>query len=636
MNNIVLDFRYNYVRGERLEAQEMVYQYDAGRIVEAYVPEAEPAFFVHVGFENSSEALALIDDVTVEEDAEEGGYKITAVIPDSVLVKYGNLLIYVVGAEGDQIVTTYEGFVIVKHKEAAEDYIVPDNQAVNIIERAKAAAITAEASAQIAEAAAAEAMSGTPEGYAALVDTVETLSDTDNLTVGTARQLLSGSYQLDTVPYTFRRSGGGLSIGDRMQDEIVGGSIVRNQLADAGLTAEAGWRGNGVRINVHDGEIDVISTTDSITRKMRNITAGTRVGHVFLLSAKVKTDGVIGGSVGIYATTGVAIASSGWKAGTDYESATAIGKPTLDTDTIGLRITNGATIDSYCTYKDVQVYDLTAMFGPTVADGIYTMEQETAGAGVAYFRQLFPEDYYEYDPGTLRSVEGVSAHTMRDADNHVIASYPLDSTLILRGVPKWVDGKLSFDGDVYSADGTVNRRYGVVDLGTLNWTTGTAGGNNYFRCAFNAKYGINAIASNGYKVSSIGVWNSSFSNKTIALSTTNWSSTPNIAVRDDSYPDVETFKSAMNGVMLEYELATPTTETAQPYQEIQQVDPDGTEEYVTTGIVPVGHSTKYFANLREKLEALPSIPEPPTTDGNYTLKATVSDGTVAYVWEAVS
>ena len=147
MNNIVLDFRHNYVRGERLEAAEVAYQYDTGRIVDAFVPETETLFFIHVGFDNDP-TLVLIDDVDVEEDQEEGGYKVTATIPDSVFEKYGTLRIYVVAASSeDEIVTTYEGFVPVKSKAAAEDYIVPDEQAQSIIERATVAAARAETAA---------------------------------------------------------------------------------------------------------------------------------------------------------------------------------------------------------------------------------------------------------------------------------------------------------------------------------------------------------------------------------------------------------------------------------------------------------------------------------------------------------
>ena len=52
-----------------------------------------------------------------------------------------------------------------------------------------------------------------------------------------------------------------------------------------------------------------------------------------------------------------------------------------------------------------------------------------------------------------------------------------------------------------------------------------------------------------------------------------------------------------------YELSTPTTFTAQPYHNPQIVG--DTEEFVTTGIVPVGHATKYYQNLRKKIESLP-------------------------------
>ena len=66
------------------------------------------------------------------------------------------------------------------------------------------------------------------------------------------------------------------------------------------------------------------------------------------------------------------------------------------------------------------------------------------------------------------------------------------------------------------------------------------------------------------------------------------------------------FKTAMSGVYLVYELATPTTETAAEYQDIQIVDPYGTESFITDGIVPVDHVTQYHENLREKIEQLPA------------------------------
>lgn len=97
--------------------------------------------------------MITIDSVT--EDQEEGGYKILATIPDSIIARYGDLLVYIVAAGNDQLVTTYEGFVPIRRKLAAEDYIVPDEEATDIIERAEVAADRAEVARAAAEAAAA-------------------------------------------------------------------------------------------------------------------------------------------------------------------------------------------------------------------------------------------------------------------------------------------------------------------------------------------------------------------------------------------------------------------------------------------------------------------------------------------------
>ena len=63
---------------------------------------------------------------------------------------------------------------------------------------------------------------------------------------------------------------------------------------------------------------------------------------------------------------------------------------------------NPKSLDSGDTivFENAQIFDLTAMFGSTIADYIYSLEQATAGAGVAFFRSIYPADYYDYDSGT--------------------------------------------------------------------------------------------------------------------------------------------------------------------------------------------------------------------------------------------
>jgi len=246
------------------------------------------------------------------------------------------------------------------------------------------------------------------------------------------------------------------------------------------------------------------------------------------------------------------------------------------------------------------------MFNPTIADYIYSLEQSQAGAGVAWFRQYFPEDYYPYSANTLQSVQA-TAHKTYDSGGNVIGNYALDSSLTLRGIPKLdANNNLYYDGDTYASDGTVTRRYGVVDLGTLDWTYNST--YDFFASSYlSTKTGVANQISNilcgKYTTVASKYANGvpSLPDKSILVAAEN----QYIRVKDSTYTDAATLKTAMSGVYLVYELATPTTESADPYTNPQIVDPDGTEEYVTSNSVPVGHVTKYPEDLRSKIEGLP-------------------------------
>ena len=152
---------------------------------------------------------------------------------------------------------------------------------------------------------------------------------------------------------------------------------------------------------------------------------------------------------------------------------------------------------------------------------------------------MFPNAYYPYTATpSLESVSGLSSHQMKDGNGNVIAEYPLDDSLTLRGVAVIDDNNnIKFDGDEYAPDGTVTR-----------------------------KYGIRAYQSG---------------DESLANAITDMTNTV-------------------------YKLTIPTTESADPYESLQICDPLGTEEYVTTGIVPVGHETRYPENQVAKLDGLPS------------------------------
>ena len=187
-------------------------------------------------------------------------------------------------------------------------------------------------------------------------------------------------------------------------------------------------------------------------------------------------------------------------------------------------------------------------------------------------------------------------------------TYPLDSSLTLRGVPA-VDsaGNIYFDGDTYAPDGTVTRRYGIVDLGMLTWTYNTSLLSS--PCFVSNYYNLRKLGS--LKMICplyvcVGSRNDITSN--MQMASYNVSSDNRIVIRNDSYTDATAFKTAMSGVYLIYELATPTTETATPYDALQICDPLGTEEYVDERPthVPVGHVTKYPVDQVRKLDGLPA------------------------------
>ena len=232
-------------------------------------------------------------------------------------------------------------------------------------------------------------------------------------------------------------------------------------------------------------------------------------------------------------------------------------------------------------------------------------------------------------------------------------SYPLDSSLTLRGIPKLDESNnLFYDGDEYTSDGKVKRKYGIVDLGALTWTYDSGG----FKTPISGRKFVGGDAKINYVLPLSYTYQYMLTDdKTISFSSVN----TNMWIKDSSYATTDAFKAAMSGVMLVYELATPTTETAEPFQHIQIVDDFGTEEFGSTGIVPVGHKTRYPANLRDKLQHLPSLanadgtyliqqsgkqmslihmpavfPDAPTEDGTYTLKTVVTGGTPTLQWVA--
>ena len=175
-------------------------------------------------------------------------------------------------------------------------------------------------------------------------------------------------------------------------------------------------------------------------------------------------------------------------------------------------------------------------------------------------------------------------------------SYPLDSTVTLRGIPKLdSNNDLYYDGDRYESDGTVTRRYGITAItGDSNISAGSSG--MLFKVSISGKKSTAAFTSepNGICDKLTGVKQSSTWGVPFTFSFTMNQDYMYFKL-SDSITTIEDAKTylASKPITVVYELATPTTETADPFTNPQICDPDGTEEYVTSNGVPVGHETKY-------------------------------------------
>ncbi len=595
----------------------------------------------------------------------------------------------------------------------------------------------------------------------------------EGMTVGNAEQLVSTVGITDEVPYNFRTSGGTADIGDREEDKIVGGTVSWNQLIQNGNFADTSyWMANssayGVfTVNDNIAEFTVgASSVGNSSAYFRNgsPTAKISIGHVYLGIVSVKPSTELDFR---YMYNGAA-------SGTKSTTCPAGAWTTVANIIKCIASTNGAIFyyntrnnvheNDIILWKNAMSIDLTAMFGSTIADYIYSLEQANAGAGVAWFRKLFPKPYYAYNPGELLSVNTSAHNTVGfnqfDADSvlvplgftkeadgsyylptassvplnsvlwenksgyegrlhirfdckynsttsrgsrfrinytdgtyytplpdittsfatmnatsalgkvvknivydygsggiatwlknicinlswdgerdgeyepYVKHTYPLDSSLTLRGIPKLDSANnLYYDGDVYASDGTVTRKYGRVSVDGVNVkATGFSSSSGVYYGTIPLEIaGVNTDQSAGAQANIVS---DNYIGKRSATPgccyITNTGNTLVIVLLDQTITSSVAANVYLSSHPAEfvYELATPTTEEAEPYASPQIVSDWGTEEYVDYAeaqgtrdvAIPVGHNTWYANNLRAKLEMSPDSPS--GGDGDYIVRQT--------------
>lgn len=287
-------------------------------------------------------------------------------------------------------------------------------------------------------------------------------------------------------------------------------------------------------------------------------------------------------------------------------------------------LTNNAVSGIYF-YKADGTYIGVIYTSPNYENGLFTTPNNAY-----YMTFVMPATY-----GTTYNNDiciNISGSKNGQYEPYTTKSYNLN-TGELRGLFKLDGDKLVADGDVRKSD-SLTRKYGIVDLGSLDYTYNSDSA--YFKAKVTGKkYGNKNIVCAKYEVSS-STTVGGMTDKQIKGYPSDDTDRDAIYIKDSAYTDATAFKSAMNGVYLVYELATPTTESATPFENPQLVFSGGTEEFVDGATrdvaIPVGQNSKYYLDIKGKVEQLYGIPEVPSTNGTYTLKATRSASGVVYNW----
>lgn len=411
----------------------------------------------------------------------------------------------------------------------------------------------------------------------------------------------------DTTPYLHRASPQDVASSMNLK-KVVGGTIAWNQMVQNGnFESTSGWSRVNGSLSANNNELTYTLTAVGqygYENQIAHTLAENMVsGHKYLLSFDCY------GSKAMTLTLWLNVVGNNTWYQVPYSTSNAWGSIATVVSASSVKnqiaiafnaVMNSLAVGDAIKVRNVMVIDLTQMFGSTIADYIYSLEQAHAGDGVAWFKALFGEDYYPYNSGELLSVK-TSARKTYNADNVEIGSYPLDGDLELRGIPK-LDGnnELYYDGDTYASDGNVTRKWGYIEVDGSedeNWILHNSGRERYaFR--YNLPYTTTAytnVRTNRIEVNST---NEDYENGgRVSCRATQYASTyfyiftpPSVA---STLTEFKAWLSA-NPVQLIYALTqSEYTESADAYTQSQRVG--ATEEFVDARSVeiPVGNVSEY-------------------------------------------
>lgn len=210
-------------------------------------------------------------------------------------------------------------------------------------------------------------------------------------------------------------------------------------------------------------------------------------------------------------------------------------------------------------------------------------------------------------------------------------TYPLGNDE-LRGKFDLVNGEIVASGDVKESNGEITRVRGSVHLGDVTFSYNSTYGIFSYTLPNGKTWAINTmptllIGTGRFELVGARAL-AGFADKQYSIV----AATASVGFKDSGYTDPTLFKNSLNGVYLEYELATPTTEQSTPFADPMSLVGATTEEYIDTRDVPcpVGAERQYMGQSEDIVE----IPSSPLSDGERYLKSIVSGGKQQLVWES--
>jgi len=534
----------------------------------------------------------------------------------------------------------------------------------------------------------------------------------------------SPSYTTDTEPYLMRQTAHVGVVGKCALNKLIGGSLGWNQIVKNGNFSNGtnDWT-LGLLTATVSSNVITLTTTGTQTAANINQTLSVPSGHKCFVSLSVNPSAnnkiryqLYDGS-SFTGTTDITASASTWTAHQNIINCT------LNAIQLYIRPNQNSVSGYSCQMKEVQIIDLTQMFGSTIADYVYSLETASSGSGIAWLsRYIDLSTYHAYDAGSIQSVQATahvttgfnqwdevwevgginlktgatetasrvrsknyisvlsntnyyfyivgnsstlnfrpffydgqknyigagiwtnSATIQTTPDNckyvkfHTSMSYgttyngdicinisktagtPKNGDYVpynghtyslgsdtLRGIPQLVNNELSYDGDVKTADGTINRRYVMQTLdGSEAWTSPSASlvNDSYLFAsqvltveakAHPENTVANAIGSYMLPNSGDSVYGGNIGFNVSGK----WVGIRISGVKTKA--ELQTYLAA-HPLSIVYERAAYVTESSTPYQRIQTVDADGTESFTTSTPVPVGHETATPDNILAALE----------------------------------